>query len=135
MPQHRRSFHYGSDVSGWSHQHFRRRWITQEPDPALHLLWRQAKVALSYPPPGLFIYLLRTFLKDSGIKNVSLKNSDSSIKLEIVLKTKEKYDVIAIASAFHHIPFSKQLGFLKRVKQMMQKESLFLEHIEWETNN
>lgn len=41
------------------------------------------------------LYLLRTFLKDSGIKNVSLKNSDSSIKLEIVLKTKEKLaDVI-----------------------------------------
>jgi hypothetical protein len=41
------------------------------------------------------LYLLRTFLKDSGINNVSLKNSDSSIKLEIVLKTKEKLaDVI-----------------------------------------
>jgi len=41
------------------------------------------------------LYLLRTFLKDSGIKNVSLKNSDSSIKLEIVLKTKERLtDVI-----------------------------------------
>ena len=41
------------------------------------------------------LYLLRTFLKDSGITNVSLKNSDSSIKLEIVLKTKERLtDVI-----------------------------------------
>jgi len=41
------------------------------------------------------LYLLRTFLKDSGINNVSLKNSDSSIKLEIVLKTKERLtDVI-----------------------------------------
>jgi hypothetical protein len=30
-------------------------------------------------------------LKDSGINNVSLKNSDSSIKLEIVLKTKERF--------------------------------------------
>ena len=34
-------------------------------------------------------------MKDSGINNVSLKNSDSSIKLEIVLKTKERLaDVI-----------------------------------------
>jgi hypothetical protein len=41
------------------------------------------------------LYLLRTFLKDSGIKNVSLKNSADSIKLEIVLKTKERLsDVI-----------------------------------------
>ncbi len=41
------------------------------------------------------LYLLRTFLKDSGIKNVSLKNSTDSIKLEIVLKTKERLsDVI-----------------------------------------
>ena len=41
------------------------------------------------------LYLLRTFLKDSGINNVSFKNSDSSIKLEIVLKTKERLaDVI-----------------------------------------
>ena len=41
------------------------------------------------------LYLLRTFLKDSGINNGSLKNSDSSIKLEIVLKTKERLtDVI-----------------------------------------
>jgi hypothetical protein len=41
------------------------------------------------------LYLLRTFLKDSGINNVSLKNSTDSIKLEIVLKTKERLaDVI-----------------------------------------
>ena len=41
------------------------------------------------------LYLLRTFLKESGINNVSLKNSDSSIKLEIVLKNKERLtDVI-----------------------------------------
>ena len=41
------------------------------------------------------LYLLRTFLKDSGIDNVNLKNSDSSIKLEIILKTNEKLkDVI-----------------------------------------
>jgi hypothetical protein len=41
------------------------------------------------------LYLLRTFLKDSGINNVSLKNSDSSIKLEIVLKKEERLtDVI-----------------------------------------
>ena len=45
--------------------------------------------------PFHLLYLLRTFLKDSGINNVSLKNSDSSIKLEIVLKTKERLtDVI-----------------------------------------
>lgn len=41
------------------------------------------------------LYLLRTFLKDSGINNFSLKNSTDSIKLEIVLKTKERLtDVI-----------------------------------------
>lgn len=41
--------------------------------------------------------MLRTFLKDSGINNVSLKNSESSIKLEIVLKTNERLtDVIKI---------------------------------------
>ena len=36
------------------------------------------------------LYLLRTFLKDSGLNNISLKNSDSSIKLEIVLKKEER---------------------------------------------
>ena len=36
------------------------------------------------------LYLLRTFLKDSGLNNISLKNSDSNIKLEIVLKKEER---------------------------------------------
>jgi hypothetical protein len=36
------------------------------------------------------LYLLRTFLKEAGMKNVSLKNSDSSLKLEIVLKKEER---------------------------------------------
>ena len=35
------------------------------------------------------LYLLRAFLKDSGIKNVSLKNTNSSIQLEIITKRKE----------------------------------------------
>lgn len=37
------------------------------------------------------LYLLRTFLKDSGIKNSTIKNSDSSLKIEIVLEFEEKY--------------------------------------------
>jgi len=35
------------------------------------------------------LYLLRAFLKDAGIKNVSLKNTNSSIQLEIITKRKE----------------------------------------------
>lgn len=41
------------------------------------------------------LYLLRTYLRDAGNKNVSVKDSGSSIKVEIVLnKTENLSDVI-----------------------------------------
>jgi hypothetical protein len=43
------------------------------------------------------LYLLRTYLRDSGAKDVSVKNASSSIKVEIVMKKEENLsDVIKI---------------------------------------
>ena len=43
------------------------------------------------------LYLLRTYLRDGGAKDVSVRNSSSSIKVEIVMKKEENLsDVIKL---------------------------------------
>ena len=50
------------------------------------------------------LYLLRKYLKDGGAKNVSVKNSSSSIKVEIVMEKKENLsDVIKIFSTLERL--------------------------------
>jgi 2-polyprenyl-3-methyl-5-hydroxy-6-metoxy-1,4-benzoquinol methylase len=40
--------------------------------------------------------------------------------------SKEKYDVIVMATAFHHIPFKEKINFLGIVKNLMKEDSIFL---------
>ena len=67
------------------------------------------------------LYLLRTFLKDSGINNVSLKNSDSSIKLEIVLKTKEH--MVTLGHAILYNDKIITIDHYEKIKQWEEKSS------------
>ena len=50
------------------------------------------------------LYLLRTYLKDGGAKDVSVRNSSSSIKVEIVMQKKENLsDVIRLFATLERL--------------------------------
>lgn len=41
-------------------------------------------------------------------------------------KSKTKYDIIIMATAFHHVPFENKLKFLKSVKNLLKKDGIYL---------
>ena len=50
------------------------------------------------------LYLLRTYLKEGGAKDVSVRNSSSSIKVEIVMQKKENLsDVIRLFATLERL--------------------------------
>lgn len=50
------------------------------------------------------LYLLRTYLRDGGAKEVSVRNSSSSIKVEIVMKREENLsDVIRLFATLERL--------------------------------
>lgn len=63
-------------------------------------------------------------------KLLDIKNKYKQVKIiqspGETFKTKSKFDLVVMATVFHHIPFEGKLSFLKLVKGLLKKDGYFL---------
>lgn len=68
--------------------------------------------------------------KNCCIKLSELKKKGSKIKIVQStaedFKSNSKFDIVIMATAFHHIPFKNKSKFLKLIKKLLNKDGMFL---------